>query len=203
MSQKSNVVSGMGVALSLVQTLVASVRKAGGTDEDVHRLATPDANGVWDKIATLVVQAGKRGVFTLVVDYGRGLQDSIDAGKYDHSHPQISSGNFPPNQDEVGEKHVQFVMYDFGRDILEAVITARMRKDGKRPATLRELLAFGENHPELQRQFPIVALNAVCVGDNGGLLVAYLDNGRVGRTLGLQRFRSSWGSTCRFLAVSK
>lgn len=110
MATKSNVISGMGVALSLVQTLVASVRKTAsqnGVSEDeadkkLHLLTTPEANGVWDKIASLVLEVGKRGVqvFTLVVDYGRNVKDSITAGKYDYKNEDITEKNFPPAEHE-------------------------------------------------------------------------------------------------------
>lgn len=60
MANKSKVISGMGVAFSLLQKLVASIREAGGTNDDIHYLVTPAANGVWVKLANLVVGADKK-----------------------------------------------------------------------------------------------------------------------------------------------
>ena len=40
MATKSSLISGMGVAMSLIQGLVNAVKNAGGSDEDIHRLTT-------------------------------------------------------------------------------------------------------------------------------------------------------------------
>jgi len=176
MASKSNVISGMGVAMSLVQTLVGAVKKAGGTDEDIHRLTTADANGVWDKIAGLIMEAGKkaREIFTLVVDYGRSVKDGVKAGCYDCANPDITEGNFPAGKNEQGKKEQSFTLYHFGKDMGSNGAIAKMQEDGKRPATLRELLAFGQAHPELQREFPIIALGSVWAHPYGSRYVPYL-----------------------------
>lgn len=78
-----------------------------------------------------------------------------------------------------------------------------MAKDGKRPATLRELLAFGEANPELQREFPIIALGSVWVYRRGDRRVVCL--GRYGseRRLRLDWYEYCWLACCRFLIVGK
>ncbi len=62
MSRKSDVVAGMGVGMSIIQGLVKEVQKRGGTDEDLHRLATPEGEGLLSKIAELII---KRPVFQI------------------------------------------------------------------------------------------------------------------------------------------
>lgn len=209
MSAKSNMVSGMGVALSLVQTLVASVRKAGAhvgmseeeADKQLHRLTTTEANGVWDKIASVIVEAGKKisQVSTLVVDYGRSVKDGVAAGKYDYANDNITEENFPPAEHEKGKKEQTFTLYHFGKDVDSDYAIAQMEK---RPATLRELLAFGEAHPELQRDFPIIVLGSVWV-DHGRRRLAYLDGCGSGRYLSLSYDGGRWRALCRFLGVGK
>jgi undecaprenyl-diphosphatase len=54
-------------------------------------------------------------------------------------------------------------LFHFNRDISSEDAIAEMDKDGFRPATLAELLALGEAQPELQKQFPIIALSSVCL----------------------------------------
>lgn len=208
MATKSSVVSGMGVALSLIQSLVASVKKVGGTDEDIHRLSTQDANGVWDKIATLVVEAGKKAkeVFTFVVDYGRSLADAVKAGRYDYANDDITDEHFPAEEWEKGKKEQSFKLYHFGKEMESDDVVVQMDNDGFRPATVRELLAFGEKNPELQRQFPIIALKQFWVNRYGFRGVVYLGRSGARRLLSLSWCGGGclwWGGSCRFLAVSK
>ena len=204
-SKKSSIVAGAGLLTGIFTRMVAEVKKAGGTDDDIHRLTTPDANGVWEKIATVIVEAGKKvtQVFTMMVDYGRSVQDSIAAGKYDYKNEDITEKNFPPIKDEAGKKEVQFTLYHFGKDVDSDFAIAEMLKDGKRPATLRELLAFGEANPELQREFPIIALLSVWVSRSGGRDVPCLNGCDSERDLVLGWCGSGWDGYCRFLGVSK
>ena len=51
------VVSGMGLAMSIITSLADAVRKLGGTDEDIHRLATPEGAGLIQKFAEMIVSA--------------------------------------------------------------------------------------------------------------------------------------------------
>jgi len=62
MASKENVsalVGGMGVAASLITSLVKEVRERGGKDEDIHRLVTPRGETTLNKIADLIVNDGK------------------------------------------------------------------------------------------------------------------------------------------------
>lgn len=206
MATKSSVVSGMGVAMSLVQTLVASVKKAGGSDKDIHRLTTPEANGVWDKIANLVIEAGKKvkeEFKVLLVDYGRSVKNRVESGKYDYVNPDITEEHFPVSKDEVGKKELQFTLYHFGKNVESDYAISEMEKDGNRPATLRELLAFGEANSELQRQFPIIELGSVWLFRHGRRHVAYLGGHSGKRFLNLFWYDNSWSDNCRFLGVGK
>lgn len=56
----SSLVSGMGIAMGLVTSLVSEVQKRGGTDENIYRLVTPGGEDVLGKIAELIVGSGKR-----------------------------------------------------------------------------------------------------------------------------------------------
>lgn len=207
MATKSSVVSGMGVGVSIIQTLVSCVKKAGGSDEDIHRLATPDAegDGTWQKIAQVIVEAGKKigQIFTLVVDYGRSVKAGILAGKYDYANDNIAEENFPKAEHEQGKKEQVFTLYHFDKSTESDLVITQMEKDGKRPATLRELISFGEKYPELQRQFPIIALGSVWLDRLGSRRVPYLGSAGSRRDLDLNWYDGSWDGRCRFLAVSK
>lgn len=51
----SAIVSGMGVGMSIIQGLDKKIRDKGGTDEDVHILATPAGEKYLDELADLVM----------------------------------------------------------------------------------------------------------------------------------------------------
>ncbi len=166
-------------------------------------------------------------VFTLAVDYVRGLKEAIKAGHYDYVNENIDETNFPPGEDEEGEKEAKFRLFHFGRslefdDDLRKMV-GKMIEEGFRAATLRELLAFGEANPELQRQFPIIALKARWLSpyrtergsassepvrrdldyyDSRHWCVAELGELSGGRSLNLVCWDACrWDRDCRFLAV--
>ena len=206
MATKSSVISGVGVAMSLVQSLVASVKKAGGTDEDIHFLITPDANGIWDRIGAVIVETGKivSKMFTIVVDYARSLENSKN--EYDDADKDITDDHFPKAEWECGKKEQSFALYHFDKSVNPDDVVAEMDKDGMRPATLRELLAFGRNNPELQLQFSIAALGSAWNCVVGGLRVPYLGVNTIGERLLCLFYRADkWALVWhwRFLAVGK
>lgn len=210
MATKSNVISGMGVAMSLVQSLVAAVKKAGGSDEYIHHLVTPEADDIWEKIASTIVEACRKGdvFFDLVVDYSRSLKDSIAAGSYDWVNKDITEENFPAEKDERGKKKVTFrpFCFNFNPDIKSEEIIRKMKDEGYRPANIRELLAFGEANPELQKKFRIIALGSIWVDRNRNRYLTYLGSDPVNpgrRHLLLARHDINIDGRCRFLAVKE
>jgi len=58
-SKENALVGGMGVASSLISSLVKEVRERGGKDEDIHRLVTPVGEATLNRIADLIVNDGK------------------------------------------------------------------------------------------------------------------------------------------------
>lgn len=51
----SAVVSGMGLGMSIIQGLVNELVRKGGSPEDIHILATPQGEGLLEKIAEMIV----------------------------------------------------------------------------------------------------------------------------------------------------
>jgi hypothetical protein len=78
-----------------------------------------------------------------------------------------------------------------------------MDKAGYRPATLAELLALGEAHPELQKEFPIVALGSIWHDADGNRDVPVLSFDGSRRKLFLNWFVNDWYVNFRFLGVRK
>ncbi|MCK9379129.1 MAG: hypothetical protein M0P97_03210, partial [Candidatus Moranbacteria bacterium] len=50
------IVSGMGVFVSIISSLVELVKKFGGTMENIYRLATPEGSATLEKIAQMIVR---------------------------------------------------------------------------------------------------------------------------------------------------
>jgi len=138
--------------------------------------------------------------YPITVDYGQNLAQMIEVGKYDWVNSDITAKNFPTKG--KGKDNLETEIVHFGRSMSSEQVLADLDKMGLRPATLPELLAFGAKHPELQRQFPIVALGSVSLvhGNRG---VAYLYHDERERYLFLDWFDCDWYDYVRFLAVRK
>ena len=152
------------------------------------------------------VDLGKkvRDTLMLVVDYVCPLQDAIVAGNYDFVNESITAENFPPHEHERGKKPAFFKLFHFNRYIESKAAITEMDKQGYRPASLRELLAYGKENPELQRQFPIIALLSVWVDPSSGYRHVPVLWGNIDkRSLRLDYFEDRWASNSRFLAVRK
>ena len=203
----SAIVSALGVLMSIITALVSSVRKQGGTDADIYRLATPEGESLLDKIATLIVQVEKpieklaENCYKVLVDYGQTLQQMIANGKYDYANSDITSGNFPMTGNGKQEAVVELV--HFGRDMASDAVLKEFEARGLRAATLPELLSLGATYPEKQREFPIVALGSVWQARDGGRYVPCLSGDGSERGLCLYWNVDRWVGRCRFAAVRK
>lgn len=209
----SAIVSALGVLMSIITALVSAVRKQGGTDADIYRLATPEGESLIEKIAALIVQeVGKpieqlaKNCYKVLLDYGQTLQQMIANGKYNYANSNITSGNFPMTGNGKQEVIVELVHY--GRDMATDDVLKDLESKGMRPAILPELLAFGATNPEKQREFPIIALGSVWHDRGGDRSVPYLGRDGSRRELNLGWGDGRWGDgrwddDCRFAAVRK
>jgi len=185
--------------LSIITNLVGKVRKAGGTNKDIHRLATPEGETTLEKMADIIVGA-KRQTFKVLVDYTKSLEQMIKAGKYDLVNNDITSDHF--HITGSGQKEVEITLFHFNRGISSDGAIAEMKKAGYRPALVEELLVLGAAEKELQKQFPIVALGSVCRSSPDGYRnMPCLSWAGGGRGLGLNLFGDGWPEDWRFSAV--
>lgn len=149
-----------------------------------------------------VVEAGQeRKAFPVVVDYTQTLKQMISAGKYDWANDNITAEHFPING--TGKEENDITLFHFNRSISSNDAIAEMDKAGFRSATIEELLALGASQPELQKQFPIVALGSVWPSPGGIRYVPCLAWDGYRRDLRLDWFESGWDESCRFAAVCK
>jgi hypothetical protein len=101
------------------------------------------------------------GPYPLDVDYSRSVEDSLGAGRYDWVSHRVSSVNFPSS--ENGRGMISAVLIPFSPLASLDYVLNRQAAAGLRPATLKELLAFGEAYPEVQKRFPVIALGSSAV----------------------------------------
>jgi hypothetical protein len=128
----------------------------------------------------------------------------IADGKYDWKDDDITEENFPIPKEMKGKKvEISTKLFNFDRGISCEDAKKEMDKGGFRPATLFEQQAFAQKHPDLQRQFPIVALGSVWTDAGGHRVVPCLGVGDGRRGLSLSWLGSGWIARYRFLAVRK
>ena len=138
----------------------------------------------------------------LIVDYTKTVEQAIADGNYDWKNSDVTAKNFPISPEMIGKKvDISGRLFHFDRNIGSENAIKKMDSDGCRPATLMELLALGATHPELQKQFPIIALGSVWRTFIGFRQVPYLDVNDNDRKLNLSYFGDDWWACCRFLGV--
>lgn len=206
MAKNKNVdamISATGFIASFIVGLLAEIKGLGGSSEDVHRLVNPEGKTLLKQIAQLIVDAGKKAKqsFKITFDTALSFADMVKAGNYGYANPNITAENF--SLDAEGKTEEEVFILHFDRDISSEQAIAEMDKQGLRPATITHALAFGSQHPEEQRKYPIVFLGSSWVDSDGSRRVPCLGVDGDERLLGLRWFAYDWNAGCRFAAVRK
>ena len=139
--------------------------------------------------------------YPLSVDYDLSVENAVKLGQYNWTNGDITGKNFPTTRTGKVEVVVELIRFNCAISTKDA--QRELDQRGYRPAELHELLAFGEKYPELQRQFPIVALGSVWQGRDGDRDVPCLVGDGSGRGLDLGWVGDDWCEVCRFAAVRK
>lgn len=201
---KSEFLSSFGTAFELLKTLVNAVLDAGGNDDDLRRVLKDKT--LARKFAEIVMQgrgiAVPDGCETLNVNYAQELVEAIKDCTFDWKNDNIVEKNFPNHPHETGEVTLTVKLFHFGRDMSSDDVVKEMDKEGFRPATLRELLAYAAKNPDEQRKYPIVALGLFW-RHLFGREVPYLGIRVNGRKLFLGWWGEGWNGRYFFLAVRK
>jgi len=199
--QKSEFVSATGTTFEIVKGLAEEIWAIGGNDDSLRRIISD--RSLRQNIARLIVgeNANGSGTYKVTVDYGQSLDTMITAGRYDWKNGDINDQNFPISGRRTSETEI--ALFHFNKGMSTDAVLAELDKRGFRAATLPELLALGADQPELQRQFPIIALGSVWRDPIGIRCVAYLDGSGAERYLNLYWYGRDWKDICRFAAVRK
>jgi len=141
-------------------------------------------------------------LYQITVNYGQNLGQMIEAGRYDYVSYDITVTNFPVQEKGTAEVSIKLVHFDRSMRTEEAIV--ELNEMGLRPATLPELLAFGAKYPQVQCQFPVVALDSIWQDRSGDRNAPYLWGSYAGeRRLDLTSIRGRWDWNYRFAAVPK
>ena len=140
-------------------------------------------------------------VYSLTVNYGLSVEDAVKLGRYDWANSDINSSNFQTKRSGTAEVVVELI--HFNRYISTKDALSELDRMGYRTAELHELLAFGEKYPNVQREFPVVALGSVWQDRSGVRDIPYL--GRYGseRGLYLDWVGHGWDEVYWYAAVRK
>lgn len=104
------------------------------------------------------------GEYVVRVDYSQSLDQMIEAGKYAWAnHMVIKRSSFPvTGKERSGERKIH-LLYPNGKEASTDEVNQWNVKHGFHHACLEELLALGAAYPDLQMNYPIVALGSVSV----------------------------------------
>ncbi len=217
--------SAFGTASDAFQKLAQDVYARGGDDEALRLIISDD----WlrGRLADLIV-GGRRpeaGNYTVTIDWSRSLEQMIAAGRYDYANEDINQKNFllrPPASEDGSERsdcggshltpgqvsgdgETELELVHLGPNLATEQVLAELDRRGLRPATLPELLAFGEAYPDVQWEFPVAAPGSSWTRPDGLRLVPCLGSYSGVRYLHLYWGApdARWSDDCRFLAVRK
>jgi hypothetical protein len=129
----------------------------------VRLTLTPVSLGVLALLLTSCVTLKQRtalldGPYHLYVDYSRSVAGLLKAGEYEWVHYRISAVTFAGS--ETGTAGLSAVLVPFSPQASLEWLFQLEAASGYRPATFKELLAFGEAYPEVQRTLPVIALGS-------------------------------------------
>ena len=138
------------------------------------------------------------GAFTRLILKRDTIKDRVAAGNYDWANKNINDDNFELTEPE-GD--VEVVLFHPNKMMTSEEVIAAMAEAGLKPALIDHLLAYGEQHSEVQLEFPIVCLGSECTLGSGRS-VPYLGRWEGRRRLDrLSWFAGLWREDYRFLAV--
>lgn len=137
----------------------------------------------------------------VTIHAGHTLGRMVRDGHYDWVNRHIISRS-SLHREDPGEYELVLVHFDY--EIMAEHAITKIRKLGLEPAFIGILLAFGMKYPEIQRQFPIVAVRSVVEFD-GARSSPILSSYRGERILDLQLYWCDYGFRryFRFLAYRR
>ena len=138
--------------------------------------------------------------YGITVGDGRSTEALVAAGDYGYAHSCVISENFPARHREgLRRREITLLAFE-GQVTAEEVIRAAAARGLERP-TYEDALHFGLEHPNVQREGPVVFLHKPWFGYFGrwDVICLWCNAGR--RELGLEGFDDGFGAGYRFAFV--
>ena len=211
----SSIEKGAGYFLGFITTLMNVARQKVVPFEAIYRLGTEGGYATLVKIVDIAYTDWLEerpladGEYRVPVAYDMPRdKGKLEAEFSKNGVSELFYGNYEWKNDrscaEIDQTPGERIMLvkHFGRNTTSEANIVEMDKLGYRPATHLEAYAFARANPELQRQFPIIALGSSALS-GGNRYVAVLSGGPVRRILDFHWFGGEWSSDSRFLAVRK
>ncbi len=151
MSKKASaIVSSAGFVSGFFTDLVTEVRRAGGTDEDIYRLATPDGKSTFIKVARLIAKKAVKSVAKTFAE----LLAACRQNWVDHS---FTEKHFPLEPVAHDEDSWEVVEHRFDRAMTGEKAFVELRNLGYRLlGGSRRAMEFLAKNPDLQFDHPLV-----------------------------------------------
>jgi hypothetical protein len=137
------------------------------------------------------------GRYRITTGDGRSTEKLVETGAYGYAHSCVISENLPARH-FGGPREREIVLLAFDRAVTsEEAIDGALAAGLERPA-YEDALYFGIEHPEVQRDGPIVFLHDPWIGYFGRRDVICLWTNAGHRQLGLEGFDDQWTTSYRF-----
>jgi hypothetical protein len=130
----------------------------------------------------------------------RSTEQLVEAGRYGYAHSCVTSDNFPVRGGAA--RPAELVLLAFDRPVTAAEVLAEAARLGLERPTYEDALHFGAEHPEAQREHPVVFLHEPWVGFFGRRDVLSLWSNAGRRELGLEGFDDTFAPGHRFAFVA-
>lgn len=157
---------------------------------------TWDHSSEWHQIYRfLAVQKRICRAFPLSIDKGKSLAEMVESGNYSY----VSRGIPQGATSDAGVVVTEAILVHLGRVMDNTDVMYELERRGLRPGRIRELAAFGEQHPDRQFHFPILALGSLL---HRRRLVGCLRLKNGLRAFHLNANRDRWAANYRFLAFA-
>ena len=138
--------------------------------------------------------------YDIVIGDGRSTEELVAAGGYAYAHSCVTSDNFPARQFN-GKRERELVLIQFDREVTSGDAIAEAARLGLERPVYEDALSFGAEHPDVQRERPVVFLHDPWFGFFGRRDVVSLWTNAGRRELGLEGFDEPWHAGWRFAFV--
>ena len=138
--------------------------------------------------------------YLIPINYNQSFKDMVEAGDYKWVNRGITEKNFPINIKGKVTGKILLILVHFNRCMCSDQVLKKFAEHQLQlqPGILLGLLVFGAEHPDKQREFPIVAIGSVWKNQ-----VPYIgqSSSKNIRGLSLNSRDRKWGKRYRFLAT--